>query len=247
MIGLFDPTFIANAKWNPAYLGSSLLSWWDANYFAYSNAGTTLATNGQGVQQWNSRSASIIASQATSGLRPTYQTNIQNGLPGILFDNTDDVMFSTLTRASVSGSSVWYASVVTPILNSDREYFGWIMNGTTFNQWYCAKLADNKIRSNGYDGSEHVANFFSAASATGVCVINTFNNGGNNEIYRNGVVQQQVASGSPSIDSGQQFQIGKAYNPSECYIHELIVVNGSPTGSQISAISNYLMTRWGIV
>jgi hypothetical protein len=53
----------------------------------YSDAGSTPATDGQGVQQWNDGSGSANhRTQGTSGSRPTLQTNELNGLPILRFD-----------------------------------------------------------------------------------------------------------------------------------------------------------------
>jgi len=74
---------------------TNLVLWLEANVQAYSDAGTTLATNGQTVQQWNDQSGnSHNVSQATSGSRPTFVTNAINGLPALDFDQggTSDFM-----------------------------------------------------------------------------------------------------------------------------------------------------------
>src|SRR5580692_2641587 len=61
---------------------SGLQLWLKADAGVYSDAGTTLATNGQTVQQWNDQSGNgRHATQATSGNRPTYNTGKFNSLP----------------------------------------------------------------------------------------------------------------------------------------------------------------------
>lgn len=58
--------------WTPKDL-PSLVAWYVATAGVYSDAGTTLATDGQTVQQWNDQSGNgNNISQATSGKRPTY-------------------------------------------------------------------------------------------------------------------------------------------------------------------------------
>lgn len=72
---------------------SGLVFWVSADSGAYTDAGTTLATNGQTVQQWNDRSTSAAnASQATAGSRPTYQTGQVNSLPALTFDGAGDTI-----------------------------------------------------------------------------------------------------------------------------------------------------------
>ena len=80
---LTDPTTITGCK-----------CWLKADAGAYNDAGSTLATDGQTVQQWNDQSGlGNNATQATSGSRPTFQTNeINTSLPVIRFDGSDDWM-----------------------------------------------------------------------------------------------------------------------------------------------------------
>jgi hypothetical protein len=64
--------------------------WLRADERVYTDAGVTLATNGQTVQQWqtNGGVASANASQATAGNRPTYVTATANNNPVVRFATT---------------------------------------------------------------------------------------------------------------------------------------------------------------
>src|ERR1051325_2206475 len=63
---------------------ANLVLWLKADTQVYNNAGTTLATNGQTVQQWNDQSGNgYNVSQATSGNRPTFVTAAINSLPAV--------------------------------------------------------------------------------------------------------------------------------------------------------------------
>jgi hypothetical protein len=227
-------------------LSLSPLLWVDATRGVFSDAGTTPAVNDDPVFQINEFSGnSRTVTQANVDILPHYKTNILNGLPGILFAS-DQRMFSTLTRASVSGSSVWYAGVVTVQQSgSEREYYGFV-NAGTFHQWQLTKQTDDVIISNGYDGSGHSASFLAPASASGVCIVNTFNNDGDNEIYRDGVIQNSVAAGSPSIGSSTPFGFGLVFWGTGYYLHECLVMSGEPTPEQIANVTAYLMEKWGV-
>jgi len=68
-----------------------MLGWWKADADCYEDAGTDPCEDGDGVYQWNDQSGNgknLI--QTTAGNRPTYKTNIQNGLPAVRFDGSDD-------------------------------------------------------------------------------------------------------------------------------------------------------------
>lgn len=71
---------------NPGGISTQPVIWLSADSGVYSDAGSTLATNGQTCQQWNNQgSLAQNAVQATSGQRPTYVTNALNGLPILRF------------------------------------------------------------------------------------------------------------------------------------------------------------------
>lgn len=78
--------------------------WLRADEEVYVNAGTTLATNGQLVQQWNTRSGTSAANatQASAGNRPTYLTNVMNGNPVLRFANTHYLDFGSLSVGNTS-------------------------------------------------------------------------------------------------------------------------------------------------
>lgn len=66
---------------------SGLVLWLKADVGVYNDAGSTLATDTQTVQQWNDQSGNNNhVSQATSGKRPTFRTNIHNSLAVVRFN-----------------------------------------------------------------------------------------------------------------------------------------------------------------
>ncbi len=65
---------------------TNMVGWWKADANVYSDAGTTLCTDGTTVQQWNDQNTSAHnLAQATSGQRPTFNTNQLNSLPMVKF------------------------------------------------------------------------------------------------------------------------------------------------------------------
>lgn len=78
--------------------------WLRADEGVYNNAGTTLATNGQTVQQWSTLNnvAAANATQATAANRPTFQTNVANGNPVVRFNTTHWLDFGTLSVTNTS-------------------------------------------------------------------------------------------------------------------------------------------------
>lgn len=65
---------------------ANLSLWLDANVGAYVDSGSTLAADGQTVQQWNDQSGNgYNASQGVANSRPTFATNQLNGYPALNF------------------------------------------------------------------------------------------------------------------------------------------------------------------
>ncbi|MBL0183766.1 MAG: T9SS type A sorting domain-containing protein [Chitinophagaceae bacterium] len=80
--------------------------WLKADAGAYHDAGVTLATNGQTVQQWNDQSGNAAHATCTPvGSRPTFVTNVLNGNPVLRFSNhylqTPDIDLSTTDKTDM--------------------------------------------------------------------------------------------------------------------------------------------------
>jgi len=88
----------ARADCSPSDI-SGLTLWFDASQGVTSD-GTTPATDGDTVQQWNDQSATgANATQATEGSRPTYKTGILNGKPEIWFAGSHTLVTSSFLSA----------------------------------------------------------------------------------------------------------------------------------------------------
>jgi hypothetical protein len=74
---------VGQTPWTPAQITTAL--WLDAADAA------TITTVSSAVSQWNDKSGNgRNVSQSTASFRPTYPSNILNGLPAVRFDGTDD-------------------------------------------------------------------------------------------------------------------------------------------------------------
>ena len=89
----FSPTDITGCK-----------LWLEADAGVYKDAGSTLAGNGDAVQQWNDQSGNgNNVTQATSGNRPTFATAVVNGLPSVRFSASASQFFDA--GAPLSGAT----------------------------------------------------------------------------------------------------------------------------------------------
>lgn len=106
-----------DAQTGPGGVGTSATNvlWLSADNGVYNNAGTTLASSTDNVQQWNDRSGnSKNALQAIAANRPNYITNVINSLPTLRFSaGNDHILAASVNTANVA--SVWavaaYASL----------------------------------------------------------------------------------------------------------------------------------------
>ncbi len=94
---------------NDSSISSSLALWLKADAGVYNDAGSTLATNGQTVRQWQDQSGNARhANQVTSAARPTYVTAVKNGLPILRFA-TQGMQVASLPTTSVSLIAIFRA------------------------------------------------------------------------------------------------------------------------------------------
>jgi hypothetical protein len=93
---------------------------WNAENDVYTDAGVTLATNGQTVQEWLDQVSGITAEQTTTSDKPTYYTT--GGLiskPFVDFDGTDDWLEVLASNTLYTDQDITFY-VVTEVDTSDQ-------------------------------------------------------------------------------------------------------------------------------
>jgi hypothetical protein len=74
--------------------GADLVAWFKAD------AGTSTTTDGNPISQWNDQSGnSHNLAQASGSLQPLYKAAIQNGMPVVRFDGSNDYLQVAFTQA----------------------------------------------------------------------------------------------------------------------------------------------------
>ena len=235
---------LAATGFNPASLGT-LAAWWDANsigtLYTTSALSTNVAADADPVGGWTDKSGNgVTLSQATAGKRPLYKTSIQNGLPAILFDGTNDVM----TSGAIDAQPVTIAIVAKMTTVSTYFYDG----------------ADGSNRCALGDGVGGVANKAGYFAGTTVIEANytvagsPFNlwltefNGASSSLRKNAAA---FASGNPGtqglangITLGNRLGLSFYLNG---YVAELLIYKTAalPTASR-DALEAYLRTKWNV-
>jgi hypothetical protein len=234
----------------PGGIGSRSVNqlWLMANAGAFSDAGTTSATDNSTIQQWNDQSGNNRhASEATN--RPTFRANIINGLPVVRFDGTDRLLSPGITTGN---SATVYAVVQYTSLPSANPGivqgspsgmgFGgtktlgmWV--STTGNPWGRA------IQSNGT--TVNIPQVNGTSASTFYAISNIMNAAaGTVSQYINHAISGSVAYNG-TLGSWTDFGVGRQATESwNGDIPEVAVYNVAINTAQRLIISNYLSAKY---
>lgn len=230
----------------PEIFGSNLKGWWSADYGVYSDAGVTLATNGQTVQQWNDRSGNNRHwKQATAGSRPTYTTGAYNTRPCLTFDGTADQM-ALDTELNLSAHAFTFCAVVK---NGDTAATLVIVGGdaaVAMNINLNSTATAGRIQA--FDGTNAASsNAVNPINGTGLHVVTATCDASNAKFYGNGTETDYAAT----TLTGMGFKrLGALSTPAVSVwfkgdMVEVFILDVVPTTNQRGLIHKYLSTKWG--
>lgn len=227
------------AKWGiplttPFVPAGAPLAWWDASQLVGFSNNDPVAQ----IDDMSANSNHLL--QSTPDLKPLYKTNIQNGLPAVLADGTDDIM--SLTWPSAVTQPMTYQIVLKLVsFSSDDAVF----SGSTpayGNQFHA--YISGTVKWSNYAGSR----IYSIEDVdTNIHVITTTFNGASSYI--------KVDSGSKSIGNpGSQGEAAfHLFNradgpprPTNMYFMEMLVYDSDLSDANVAANVTGLMTKWGI-
>jgi len=243
LLGNVGPGGIGNASNNRL--------WLMANQQVYINAGTTLATDNQLVQQWNDFSGnSRHATELTN--KPTLRTNIVNGFPVIRYDNADRLLSTGLTTANSASVYVvaQYSSLPSTnpgLVQGSPSGFGFSSTGTdkvigmwvnsAGTSWGRVVQTNNTQINIPQVTSLSASTFFTLSnivSATSLTVSQYVNNVVSGSIAYNGTLRSWT-------DFGIGRQGGETWNGD---IAEVVVYNSDLNTAQRVIVSNYLSSKY---
>ncbi len=198
---------------------------------------TTLAlSDSDPVATWADQSGNgYDASQATASFRPLYKAAIQNGLPVVRFDGTDDILRAALTLAQpLTWFIVWAPITVGPGAYSVVE------------------ASDGNAAAVGVDNSSRL--FMYGSTGFEIAADRTLGrfhlegfvaNAGSSAIRRDG---SQVATGTTNFTfAGCNLSAntlgGGFYNND---IAEVLVYPSVLSGADITAVETYLNAKWNL-
>ena len=227
--------------------GSSNLSiWFDANQRAYSDAGVTLATNGQAVQRWNNLSgyAGIGTFATTTTNFPSYTESALNGYPALTFDGSNDLLDFSYTTAS-SGSLFAVAS---------GSYSGgtqkWIIrlggSGATQYRKTLGMTAASTMRARLFNGSAATGISGTITEATPNVLCYNYNYGGAMELFING---NSSGTNTSTISTAAGNSVTARISSNDLWdgeIAEIIHIAGGANAAEQIIIENYLAAKYGL-
>ncbi|MDI1354768.1 MAG: T9SS type A sorting domain-containing protein [bacterium] len=251
--------FTAMAQTGPGGVGSAAINvlWLDANSGVYNNAGTTLASNGNDVQQWNDRSGNAKnASQSVTGVRPNYVTNVLNGFPVLRFTaaTNDIILAAGVSTANVA--SVWavasYASLPssnpgiligappgtgTNVAAGDKCIGMWASSGAGTQVWGRGIQSDNT--------TQNISQVTTLTGSTFYIINNIYRSSGINQFVNNTAAGNN-AGHNGTLRSWADVSVGRQGNESwNGDIAEVIFYNTEVNSAQRIIVDNYLAAKYG--
>ena len=218
----------------------------DANVGVWKDAGKTSAatTAGDLVWVWADQSgAGNDVVQATAGTRPLFEPSIINSLPVIRF----------------TGSPVTYLSNTSNSLSSQTQTVFLVYQSQTRN------VQDNLLtegtgnlfnfyQNNGafyalYDGGTHTTGNGTLSALRGFQLLTIINNGTTSTIHQNGTYNSTTLSGSLASNTLTGLTVGATNTgtqPLNGDIARVLIYNATLSGTNITAVENYLLTKYAI-
>lgn len=200
------------------------------------DAGTISGSDGDLISTWADSSGNgNDAAQATSGFRPTLQTNEANGLPVVRFDGSNDRLKTAAFSAALTASTIFIFGKGTGTSVTTRFIDG-LTSGTRQHMLY---VGGQYWMFAGVDlhGGSADTNFHAMTS--------TFN-GASSALYVDGLL---IASGSAGTQDMDGAIIGNDYSetaPHAGDIAEVIIYNSVLSSEDRASVEAYLATKYAL-
>ncbi len=244
----------------PGGVGNSTSNvlWLKADANVYSDLGTTPASNGNLVEQWNDKSGHANnAIQLTSANRPWYVTNIVNGLPALRFTGDTYIDAGALGIAGTGGFTFIFvlkdtAYTAGTMSDGSGDY---ILDRTTAT----SELTSLKItNTNKYGFQKRDDSGGGLGGPVSTTSVNTSafqvidymrERGTAYRLFMNGTLESSVADGDGNLTPPNP-RIGRhattANNGIKGYIAEVIAYNYRVNSAQINILDSYLAAKYGM-
>lgn len=226
-----------SGPWSPLNL-PGLMAWYVADDGAYNDAGSTLATDGQTVQEWHDQSGNNYhLSQSNSTNRPIFSATGYNGGPGIEFDVTRNLITADDVVA-LGGTTLCGFTAVNIIENDTSRRLMSFQASDDVTDWQATPsgviaMGGSATTVTGYrNGAKSSA---TVSENTNVRVGGIFD-GTDHTIYVDGVAGTPVGSTGTFGSTGEILVGANLYGT----IKAIIITSTVPSSGNLAAIDAYL-------
>ena len=217
------------AAWTPDQLGSALRAWWKADAI-------TGLVDADPVSTWTDSTANAYALTGTLTTRPLYKTAIQNGLPVVRFDGSNDFL-SIVSTLGISAQPLTVACV-------------WKMANANQQAIFQSSLTNTAVYINAVGDLEMIAGTGRSTAITKGAWRNTLNifNGASSLFSIDGTTSTPASPGTNS-PTGTLY-VGSANGGASYWLNgdmgELLFLNTSPSTDDRQKLEGYLAWKWGL-
>jgi len=226
---------------------SNLALWFKPDVQVYKDNGVTLAVDGDTVQLWKDQSGNTKdASQATSGSRPTYKTNIQNGLPIVRYS----AKFFNIARAGFKTYTAFFVCkrAAGDVATTNRSLFADTVSGGN-HEIYISRGSDSGGRVSTWDSTNTWKQ--GGVASDSKFEIYTYRRDDTAKLMdfwvgtHKQLAQQSFASAAPAVGTaawqGQGTSGGEQFNGD---LGEWFIFSDAKSDSDVLLMQQYLEGRW---
>lgn len=222
-------------RWAPSALGSTALKFWvDAN------ASSTITETSGAVSTWADRSGnSRDLTQSSSGARPVLTSNVQNGLPIVRFDGSNDYMVTA--SSGVTAQPYTWAWIFKP---SETANFRRIV-GSGNDNGNVDIMGGGAAKYQMWAGTG-AQNLGSVTTAFTILVASF--DGGSSNFRQNG--SATASNLNPSTGYPTSLRLAASFVPDgflSCDFGEVLFIGGAVTTADKQSIEGYLAHKWGLL
>lgn len=223
--------YLERSGFNPHSV-PGLAEWHDA-----SDASTITLDGSNNSSEWRDKSGNgRHRTQSNVNWRPAYVTNVQNGLPGLLFDATDDAMTgygNTTNPVNFFFVHRWSGSNRDTRLCSNTAVNGLALGISASSSWNMSFVREGVawVPSGWAQGTS--TRIYRVRFASGDASFWTYS-GGTATLRQTTATTGTIGAGSPVIVDipGHHF--------------ERVTYHGDPTSDQVTGLLTYLASKWAV-
>lgn len=250
---LFSLTVSAQS---PGGVSSNLHLWLKADAECYSDAGSTLSTDGDEVQEWDDQeSGTVLDAATTDGNGPAWDEDGINFNPTVDFTggaSGEELLITNGILESGTKTALNCWAVCATDLSQTQALF-YQQTNSSHVDWHYTFLPRFNTDAFYYD---HGTNSLRVTGTSGATLgqphlWSALSDGADMEVKRDGSsIGTDTDNGTSTETTTYDFKIGTRYNNTGNYwdgkLSELIIYDGTPSATEQSQIESYLAIKYGI-